>query len=85
MTIFYSPRFERDYKKLPEDIKRVAEAKEIIFRKDPFDPRLKTHKLTGELVGFLSFSVTYSYRIVFDFADKKTVHFYRIGTHDVYQ
>jgi addiction module RelE/StbE family toxin len=85
MIILYSPKFAREYKKLPDGVKTVAEAKEKIFRKDPFDPRLKTHKLTGEFEGFLSFSVNFSYRIIFDFADKNTVRFYRIGTHDIYE
>ncbi|MFA5831083.1 MAG: type II toxin-antitoxin system mRNA interferase toxin, RelE/StbE family [Candidatus Paceibacterota bacterium] len=84
MIIFYSPKFAREYKKLSDEVKSVAEAKEEIFRKYPFDPRLKTHKLTGEFEGFLSFSINYSYRIIFDFADKNTVRFYRIGTHDIY-
>ena len=84
MAILYSSRFGREYKKLPEEIKKAAETKEKIFRKNPFDSGLKTHKLNGELDGFWSFWVTYSYRIVFDFVDEKTVRFYRIGTHDVY-
>ncbi|MCX6739027.1 MAG: type II toxin-antitoxin system mRNA interferase toxin, RelE/StbE family [Candidatus Parcubacteria bacterium] len=85
MIIFYSPKFAREYKKLPEEVKDTAEIKETIFRKDPYDPRLKTHKLSGEFEGFLSFSINYSYRIIFDFADKNTVRFYRIGTHDIYE
>lgn len=84
MIILYSPKFGREYKKLPEEIKRVAETKEVVFREDPFDPRLKTHKLTGALAGFWSFSVNHSYRIIFDFSDENTVQFYRIGTHDIY-
>ena len=85
MAILYSSRFEREYRKLPDDVKRAAEAKEKIFRKDHFDPRLKTHKLAGELEGFWSFWVTYSYRIIFDFEDEGTIRFYRIGTHDIYE
>jgi hypothetical protein len=40
-----SPFFERHYKKLPKEIKIKSEEKERIFRENPFDPRLKTHKL----------------------------------------
>ena len=85
MIILYSPKFAREYKKLPDEVKTVAETKEKIFRKDPFDSRLKTHKLTGVFEGFLSFSVNFSCRIIFDFSDKNTVRFYRIGTHDIYE
>lgn len=41
MEIIYSPAFARDYKKLPEGVKRLAEKQELLFRKDPFDPKLK--------------------------------------------
>jgi addiction module RelE/StbE family toxin len=85
MIILYSPKFAREYKKLPDEVKNVAETKEKIFRKDPFDSRLKTHKLAGEFEGFLSFSINFSYRIIFDFADKNTARFYRVGTHDIYE
>ena len=86
MNIIYSPRFAREYKKLPDSIKDAAEENEIIFRKNPFDPKLKTHKLKGKLSGFLSFSIGYRYRIIFEFSqDGKTVYFHLVGDHDIYQ
>lgn len=84
MKILYSRKFGKEYKKLPDRIKDVAEKKEKIFRKNPFDRRLKIHKLHGELSEFLAFSINYQYRIIFDFSDKKTARFYSIGRHDVY-
>ncbi len=84
MKILVLPKFIRQFKKLPPEIKKSAVQKENIFRQNPFDPRLKTHKLQGELEGFWSFSVSYSHRIIFDFTDQETVQFYMIGDHDVY-
>ncbi|MFH1769527.1 MAG: type II toxin-antitoxin system mRNA interferase toxin, RelE/StbE family [Parcubacteria group bacterium] len=84
MKILYLPRFAREYKKLPENIKKLAEKRETNFRKNPFNSILKTHKLHGELSEFWSFSINWEYRIIFDFADENTVRFYRIGTHDLY-
>lgn len=84
MDIRYLPKFGREYKKLPSDLQDKAEQKERIFRKDPFDSRLKTHKLSGSLDGFWAFSITHRHRIIFDFADENTVRFYRIGSHDIY-
>ena len=52
MNILVLPKFIRQFKKLPPEIKKSAIAKEKIFRQNPFDPRLKTHKLQGELDGF---------------------------------
>ena len=85
MEIRYSPKFVRQYKKLPKEVKVRAERREAVFRKNPFDPRLKTHKLHGSQEGFMSFSVDYSYRIIFEFADTNVVIFYEIGTHDIYE
>ncbi len=84
MQIVYSSKFVRMYKKLPEQIKRIAEKKESLFRKDPFAQPLKTHKLTGSLEGLYAFSLDYAYRIIFEFADSDTVYFHAIGNHDIY-
>ena len=83
MRIRYSPKFSRQYKKLSQEIRENAERKERIFRKNPFDPCLKTHKLHGSDEGFMAFSVNYSFRIIFSF-EKDEVVFYEIGDHDIY-
>jgi len=86
MEILYTSKFAREYKKLPGDIKDIAEKQEIIFRKNPFNPKLKTHKLKGRLNGFLSFSIGHRYRIIFEFAkDRKIIYFHSAGDHDIYQ
>ncbi|PWB38617.1 MAG: type II toxin-antitoxin system mRNA interferase toxin, RelE/StbE family [Parcubacteria group bacterium] len=86
MEIIYSSKFAREYRRLPKDVKALAETQEAIFRKDPYDPRLKTHKLKGKFDGFLSFSIGYKYRIIFEFAKgRKTVYFHIVGDHDIYQ
>ena len=85
MEIRYSTKFRRQYKKLAKEIKTRAEKREMIFRKNPFDPRLKAHNPHGSQEGFMSFSVDYSYRIIFEFADAGTVIFYEIGAHDIYE
>ncbi len=86
MEIFYTSKFAREYKKLPESIQRLAEGLEKSFQKNPLDPKLKTHKLKGMLQGFLSFSIGFKYRIIFEFSkDKKTVHFHSVGDHEIYE
>lgn len=86
MEIIYSPKFAREYKKLPDAIKTIAEEQEIVFRKNPFDLKLKTHKLRGKLSGFLSFSIGYKYRIIFEFSKNRSMaYFHSVGDHDIYQ
>ncbi|TRZ80941.1 type II toxin-antitoxin system mRNA interferase toxin, RelE/StbE family [bacterium] len=85
MEIIYSSKFAREYKKLSKTIRNIAERREKIFRQNPFDPKLETHKLKGKLSGFLSFSIGHKYRIIFEFSkDKKTIYFHSVGSHDIY-
>lgn len=63
----------------------LAEEKEKIFKENPFDTRLKSHKLRGKLKNFYSFSVAYKWRIVFHFEKGDTVGFDIIGTHAIYK
>jgi len=85
MKILYSSKFAREYRKLPLKIKKIAEEKEKIFRKNPFDPRLKTHKLKGSLKDFFSFSIDQKYRIIFEFIGSDTVWFHSVGEHSIYK
>jgi addiction module RelE/StbE family toxin len=85
MQIIYTPKFRREYKHLPLHIKEIAEAKENIFRENPFHHALKTHKLKGKFQEFWSFSLSYQYRIVFEFSKNNIVYFHSVGTHHVYQ
>lgn len=85
MKIYYSSKFTREYQKLPLKIKGIAEKKERIFRNNPFDEKLKTHKLKGCLNGFLSFSINRKYRIIFEFINSDTVWFHSIGNHSIYK
>ncbi len=84
MDIRYSPKFIRQYGKLSAEVKRRAEKREVVFRKNPFDRQLKTHKLHGSQDKFMSFSVDYTYRIIFKTYEGVAV-FYEIGTHDIYE
>jgi len=85
VKIYYTHKFLSSYKKLPKLIKTEAERKEKIFREDPFDPILKTHKLTGKFKSFWSFSIDRKHRIIFEFSDKKEVVFHIAGTHQIYK
>ena len=85
MVIFYSPEFKRQFRKLSKDLQMIAIKREILFRKDPFSPTLKTHKLTGRLQRIWSFSLDYKNRILFRFLGGKTVLFESVGDHSIYR
>lgn len=82
--IEYTPRYIASFKKLPKEIKQKTLQKEKIFLANPFDVRLKTHKLHGVLYDHLSFSIDYHYRVMFRFLGAHNVLFFDIGTHNLY-
>jgi addiction module RelE/StbE family toxin len=51
------------------------------FRNNPFDPKLRTHKLSGKLKDLWSFTVEFDLRVVFHFVDDQRAYFIDIGTH----
>lgn len=84
MFIRYHPHFTRSYRKLSEGVQRRAEQQELIFRANPFDLRLDTHKLTGKLKRYWSFSIDRRNRILFEFSGKEII-FLDVGDHDIYR
>lgn len=81
----YSPKFLKHLSKLPDKIINKAQEKEAIFKDNCFDPRLKTHKLSGAEKDIWAFWADYSYRIKFIFLiDDDEVIFLDVGTHDIY-
>ncbi len=87
MQIFYTPTFLKKWNKLPLKIQKLAEQKEEIFRENPFDSRLKTHKLHSKFKNLYSFSINYDYRIVFEIPKTKqeVYYFHNTGNHNVYK
>lgn len=83
--LLHTPKFVREWKKLEPDLQVEVEECLKKLRKNATDPVLKTHKLTGKLKGFLSCSVNYRYRIIFEWDDKKTIALLTVGDHDLYR
>ena len=84
ISVSYSRKFLKQASRLPEKIVDLVEEKERIFKSDPFDARLATHRLHGKEKEIWSFSINYSYRIKFVFLTEGEVLFLEIGTHEIY-
>lgn len=85
MKVSFDPSFKRAFQKriaTSEKLKKHFFESLHVFMNDPFDAKLRTHKLSGKLDGLYSFRVDYDIRIVFYFADKDKAVFLDIGTHD---
>ena len=85
INLIWDQGFKRRYKKR---VKNNTELKTKfwesieLFTKEPFNPRLRTHKLTGKLSGLWAFSIDYDCRVIFKFLNDHEVLLIDIGTHD---
>ena len=85
VNLFWDQAFKRKYKKiftLNIELKKSFWQAMSIFSQDPFDPKLRTHKLTGKLKGLWSFSISYDCRVIFRFINDHDVLLIDIGSHD---
>ncbi|MBI3075031.1 MAG: hypothetical protein HYY92_02355 [Parcubacteria group bacterium] len=55
----------------------------VLFKSNPFHPRLNTHKLHGKLKNQWSFSIDNRYQVLFEF-DGAGVIFLDVGAHELY-
>ncbi len=84
IEIAFSSSFKRAFKRrIAGDIKYEEQfrTKLELFKNNPFEPKLKTHKLSGKIKDYWSFSVGYDQRIIFYFAEKEKAVFVDIGAH----
>ncbi len=84
-NIKVSSQYKRSFRKIPPRIKKKSIVKINIFRENPFDPRLKTHPLSGKEKECWAFWIDYRYRIKFIFLSENEVLFLDVGTHKIYR
>ncbi len=85
IKVSFSSSFRRGFKKGIKGKKELESRfwdKLELFTKKPFDPSLKTHKLSGKLKDLWSFSIEYDQRVIFYFTDNGNAVFIDIGNHD---
>lgn len=82
MDVELSSNFLKRAKRLSTEEKQRLSERTEWFRKDPHDPRLKTHALTGTLKGLYAFSISYGKRVVFVMVGKHTALLTDVGSHD---
>lgn len=81
--ITFSPAFDKKIKEIRKrDDRLFQKIRECIqkFRRDPYYPALRRHKLSGNLNNVWSLSVTMNFRILF--VEDDEYYFFDIGTHD---
>ncbi|TSC72189.1 MAG: hypothetical protein G01um101438_692 [Parcubacteria group bacterium Gr01-1014_38] len=81
----FTSHFARASARLPLDLRRSAEERLGWFKRNAFDPRLRTHKLHGSLEGYWSFSLTRRHRVLFRFLRSDAALLFDVGDHRVYR
>jgi addiction module RelE/StbE family toxin len=74
-------RYLKKHRDAEPDIRNALQ----LLSADAFDPRLKTHKLTGELQDVWACSAGYDLRILFEFIEHngaEAISLLTMGTHD---
>jgi len=85
IEVNFDESFKRAYKKRIKGnllLENKFKNKLEIFINNPFDSRLKTHKLSGKLKDLWSFSIEYDQRVIFYFVDENKAIFIDIGNHE---
>lgn len=86
MEVSFSDSFKKAFRKRIKDtyIEQLFWDRLEVFINNPFESKLKTHRLSGKLKELWSFSLDYNLRVVFYFTkDKpKKAVLLDIGTHD---
>jgi mRNA-degrading endonuclease YafQ of YafQ-DinJ toxin-antitoxin module len=85
MEISLVPQFRRQFKKLPEALKKEAREKIELFKDPQMHSLLHIHKLHGRLADRWSFSVNYKFRIIFAWEKQnESAVLIAIGGHALY-
>ena len=90
MKLVWSSKFTRSARKLTRHKQELLEQIDAALAKleeEPYHPKLRTHKLSGDFEGYWACSAGYDIRIVFEFVRPRKgagmeIHLLNIGTHD---
>jgi mRNA-degrading endonuclease YafQ of YafQ-DinJ toxin-antitoxin module len=83
IKVAFDPSFRRAFKRKIDgnpERKRHFRNKHRKLHSHPFDRSLRTHRLSGKLKDYWSFSVEYDLRVIFYFAEKDRAVFIDIGS-----
>ncbi|MBF0198574.1 MAG: type II toxin-antitoxin system YafQ family toxin [Planctomycetes bacterium] len=87
-NLLQSSRFTRQLKRVLKNNPELKRAVLLVLQtlaEDPYHPRLKTHKLKGDLKRLWACSAAYDLRVLFEFVEhegEKAILLETIGTYD---
>jgi len=84
MKILFSKKFNKQYHKADKKIQTAFSLRLQIFMKDPHNPRLRLHQLSGKFSDFQSINITGDWRALYSEqkdGDGSIILFEALGTH----
>lgn len=84
MEIQFSSNFQKAFKKAPHYIQVALQKKIKVFRHDPYDRKLRNHKLKGSYSAYRSIDITGDWRGIYREIkqdDNVVAFFHELGTH----
>ncbi|MBI2607804.1 MAG: type II toxin-antitoxin system mRNA interferase toxin, RelE/StbE family [Candidatus Doudnabacteria bacterium] len=80
MRVVYHKNFRKQYKKL-RAIQRQIDERLVLFMKNPFNPNLNNHALSGKYRGYRSINITGVYRAFYEVIEADLIQFIIVDTH----
>jgi len=81
MTIQYTPKFKKQYKKLPAKLQYRFDERLQLFIEDPTNEVLRVHPLKGSFKGYWSMNVSGDLRAIYLKKGEELIIFALIGTY----
>ncbi len=84
MYVNYGRRFKKQYSKVNAKTQKAFEERLLLFKQNPFHPRLNNHSLTGKFNDYRSINITGDIRAIFRESkknDELIIDFEFLGTH----
>lgn len=81
MTVRFSKKFQKQYKKLPFKLQKQLKLRIELWQEQPQHPLLRLHRLEGELSRFYSINITGDVRALYEVIDGELYLYEMIGTH----
>lgn len=81
MIIQYTPKFKKQYKKLPKKIQQQFDDRLRLFVINPIAPQLRIHPLQGLYKGYWSININGDLRALYLKRGEELIIFALIGTH----
>jgi addiction module RelE/StbE family toxin len=81
MTIRYSKKFRKQYKRLSPKLQQKTKDRIRLWAQDPNDQSLRFHQLGGKMNRFYSIDITGDMRALYEVIDNQVYLYQMIGTH----